>query len=157
MDWIQFATTVVAIIAVFLSVVTYVTNRRERRRIVKVSLSIGLITYGSTVVSESVIITCSNPGNRRVTVSSVFVLLPLDNTLVSRNQSDGSHVLPHDLEEGKSCTVWLPVKDVAENLKNHGFGNIVKFRGACRDAIGNVYKSKEISFSVDEWLNSETL
>jgi hypothetical protein len=153
---IQWPTVIIAIVAVYgamLSTYTALLNWRDKTRRVAVRLSLGFGVYGNQTGPTVLLVTASNPGSRTVTLTSWALRLPDKRQLWPPMPQ--SHVdFPHDLLEGKSCTVWVPAREVAEGLKGEGFSGRIKLAGLFRDAVGNVYTSKPIKFDIDGWLKS---
>jgi len=76
MEWPAIIIALVALYGAVLSTYTLLSNRSDRRRHVKVDLSMGFLTFPDRLSSHMLLVTASNPGNRPVTVCGVGINLP---------------------------------------------------------------------------------
>ncbi len=49
--------------------------------------------------------------------------------------------------------MWIPMRILANDLRQAGFLATIKLVGFYRDATGHVFKSKPYKFEVDKWLS----
>ena len=148
LDLIGVITAVVALYGAVLSTYTLVQNRREKRRHIGVAISNGFIPRGADLGPAMLLIRVTNPGHRAVTIQCPSLRLPTGGSVVFLEpQSDVS--FPHELAEGKNCTVWTEIGVVSEQLANHGHTGTVKLVAECDDAVGTTYRSKQWLFQVD--------
>ena len=148
MDWVASITALVALYGAVLSTYTLVCSRRDKQRQVKVELSTGFLATGPDLSAAMLFIGVSNPGHITVTLNIPGIQLPNRETLVFPDPL--SDVLfPHELPPGNKCTVWTPLADLAERLKEKGFSGKVKLVGFCTDAVGTTYKGKRWKLNVD--------
>jgi hypothetical protein len=150
--WPTIVTAIVAVVGALISVYTLWTTRREKKRQVKVELSVGLLTYydGPHTSPAMLVISASNPGHRSVILNSPGIILPNKNKVFFKiPQSDVRY--PHELREGVNCTTWTDLSELARTLREEGFSGKVKLVGFYTDAIGSTHKSKPLGLDVDEW------
>lgn len=150
-EWI-FAgvTALVALYGAVLSTYSLIVARRDKKRRVSVSLSLGLIGFAGRESPTVVLIEASNPGDRAVTLQPGMIVLPNGSQVVPKH-SNSSVPFPHELPEGKSCTCWIETDELARLLHEQGYRGQVKLIGAFRNALGTQYRSKPIKFSVEQW------
>jgi hypothetical protein len=63
----------------------------------------------------------------------------------------GNVILPHELLPGKSCSIWLGAKEVANALRQRNVSGKVKLVGYYKDATGRIYRSRPAVFDTNEW------
>jgi putative transposase len=144
MLWAQVITAVVAVYGAILSTYNALLRRKERRRLVRVELSMGLLATGPHLSRPMLILRASNPGNRTVTLTGPGVRLP-NGAQAFFPVPESNVEFPYDLPEGKSCSVWTEASHFARDLRNHGLSGTVKLVGFYRDATGTAWKSKPMS------------
>jgi len=128
-------------------------ERREKQARVHVSTKLGFSTTpGMPGTSDYLIFfDAANVGERPVTLNKPCLILP-DGRYLWLVGAQGIEPFPHELLPGKSCTVWEELREVAASLSREGFSGEIKVVCMFRDAVGNSYKSKPMSFGVDHWL-----
>jgi len=151
-DWSQIVTAIVAIYGAILSTVIFTSRRKEKQRRLKVSFSSGFLTYAHDLSEAMLFITISNPGNRDVTVNLPSILLPDRKTVVFPNPQSNVN-FPHKLKEGTECKLWTEIKDLAVQLKENGYHDIVKLMAKVEDGTGQIYKSKAWKIDLDKWVS----
>lgn len=157
MDWQSVAALITIAVALYgagLSTYNALAARAQKRRIVKVKLSNGMLTLASGLSDLMIFIEASNPGHRAVTINIPGILLPNKQTVVFPEPT-GNVSFPHILEEGQSCMIWTDARMLAKELAGHDLTGKVKLRGFCYDAIGTQYLSDKWVFDVDEWSKEE--
>jgi hypothetical protein len=63
---------------------------------------------------------------------------------------DSNVTFPYDLLEGKSCSVWITTKELADDLRREGYSGKINLKGYYKDAIGGDYESKSVKFNVEK-------
>ena len=96
------------------------------------------------------LIEASNPGDRSVILNNTGISLP-DGKTVFFPAPQSNVVFPYNLEEGKSCLVWTPIKEFASTLRKEGYKGTVKIIAFYKDQLGKRYKSNKFSFNIDGW------
>ena len=152
MDLRESATVVATVMAIYgaaLSTYNLLSARRDRARTVKVSLKWGIAA--PRLEPETVFISeAANPRGRPVTLTGCGILLPNRKAFVIP-QPMGSATFPHELAEGKNCTVLFPLGDVVRGLQQEGFTRRVELHATFSDALGKEYRSKSSKGDVAEW------
>ena len=141
----------VAVYAALLSTYTFWLSRRDKRRIVNVTLSFGFLTLPTGLSSEMLLLQYANPGHVPVTINNPGITLPDGRTLAFFRGTQGNVTFPHTLEPGTSCTVWDPAMNLVEQLTECGFTGSVRLVPFCRDQVGNSYKGKAFKFDLAYW------
>lgn len=148
--------TVVATIAggIF-GVYKLISEREEKKRQIKVRLSLGVIDENHHLSLIPVLfLEAINPGNRTVTLNIAGCILPKrknkdkENLKIYFPRSPGEIEFPYELHEGKNCVVWRELQDFAQGLMKQGYSGKIKIIGFYKDALDAVYKSKPIKFDV---------
>jgi hypothetical protein len=153
MNWNLVVTVLIALVALYgaiLSTHSLLLARREKARTIKVSISNGFLTFGPRLSELMILVEAANPGERTVTLHAPTLRLP-DGKQMLLPFGNSSVSFPYDLPEGKSCTAWIEAKEIAADLREHGYSGTVKFRAQFRDAVGNSFISKPWSFDINEW------
>lgn len=146
--WPGIVTVLVALYGAGLATWNSICRRRDRRRQLKVELSLAVVAQGG-LTSHTLLLKASNPGDRPVTVNIPGIFLPNRKQLVLVN-SGREFDFPHELHEGKSCTAWEEQRKIAQELREEGLSGTVKLVGFYRDAVGTVYRSKPLKFNIDQ-------
>ena len=150
MDWTTVVTAAVAVYGAALSTYTLIQNRKEKQRKISVKLSNGFLTSGPELSPAMLLIEATNPGNRTVILNTIGIFLPDGKTVAFPNPQSNVR-FPHPLPEGNSCTVWTPLKELAQQLRQEGYSGKVKLVGFYRDQLGTQYKSNAFAFDMDGW------
>ena len=150
MDWTTVVTALVALYGAVLSTYTLIQNRKEKQRQVSVRLSNGFLTFGPELSPAMLLVEATNPGDRTVILNTVGLSLP-DGKTVAFPNPQGNVRFPYPLEEGNSCMVWTPLKELAQQLSQEGYSGKVKLVGFYRDQLGTMYNSNTFSFNIDGW------
>ena len=129
--------------------VLYDYSRNIRR--LKVYLAYGFLTQGNIVGPNIISISVMNVGYRDVTLNSMGFILP-DKHYIMIIEPQSNVKFPYTLSEGKECSVWKIQKQLAEELKKHGYVGKIKLIGYYRSAIGTIFKSEPIDFDVEKAL-----
>lgn len=151
MNWTQIVIAIVAILGFGTSIYNLVVNIKRNRFNLRVTLTHGYIRPLGGSSAPVLTVDISNIGNRPACIKSCGFILPNKMYLTFTNPYPHAMAeLPHDLLEGKNFTFWYPIGLMAETLRKDGFGDTVRLIGFYKDAIGNTYKSKPLSFDIDK-------
>jgi len=148
-DWAIVITAIVAVYGAILSTYNLIIKRRENTRQVNVTLTWGLLSNMPEPITMF-FLKAANPGKRTVTLTECHIELP-DKSQLVMPYSQGTINFPHDLEEGRDCTVWFSVGEVVQVLLSKGYTGNLSIRAVYRDALGREYKSKPFKGKVSEW------
>jgi hypothetical protein len=97
------------------------------------------------------ILSASNTGKKTVTLTMMGLILPTKDKKYLDFLRPNSHVrFPHDLLEGKSCSVYIELKELSNELKQEGYSGKISLKGYYKDAIGGRYESKSIKFNIEK-------
>ena len=151
--WTDIVIALVAIYAAGLSTYTFIQDKRDKRPLLKVRLTYGILDY-VTRGEIAMLFSMSNPGSRPVTVTSVCLLLPDKRTMVVR-QLQGTAPLPVELQPGQGQTYWMLPRDVAQTLQKEGYRGVLNVRATCTDATGRDYHSKAGTFDIEARLKDD--
>jgi len=144
-------TLIIAVYGALLSTYSVWASRQEKKREIKVKLSYGLIANPLSVSPKMLMISALNTGPKRVTLASMGLIVPRkDEKYLTFLRPDSDVSFPHDLVEGKGCSVWVTTKEIAENLRHEGFSGKISLKGFYRDAIGGEYRSKSLKFDIEK-------
>jgi len=102
-------------------------------------------------VEKGILLGAMNVGSKAVTLSSVpSLLLPSEKQFVIFNSIIPVN-FPYELLPGKSCQVFIEIREFVQTLKELGYSGKIKIVGQFGDAIGNSYKSEPFDFNIDFW------
>ena len=127
---------------VILTTYTIIKSNKEKRRQISVKVSNGWLVYGPELSKFMLIITIANPGNRTVAINTPHIKLP-DRRVMFFPRPSSNVTFPHELEEGKDCTVWNEMEMLKHSLIKHGYSGKVKLEANVSDRTGKVYKAKK--------------
>jgi len=148
-DWPTIITAIVAVYGAILSTYNLLIKRKDNKRQVDVTLKWGLVGVMDKP-NAMFLLNAANPGKRTVTLEGCHIEFPNMKQLVMPYPL-GTIKFPHDLEEGKNCTVWFPISEVVEALVSQGYTGNVSICAVFRDALGGKYKSSLFEGNVSEW------
>jgi len=150
-EWHQVIAALIALYAAILATFTFVMNRREKRRPLKVIVSMGLPIRGPDVGDPQIFIRASNIGTRPITLNVPKLVLPSGDQLVLlRSSSDVD--FPCELADGQSCAAWTDARELARQLKfEQRLGGQIKLVGVFEDSAAQTYRSTPYGFNVTEW------
>jgi sRNA-binding regulator protein Hfq len=117
----------------------------------KVYLAYGFLTQGNIVGPDTISISAMNIGYRDVTLNSMGFILP-DEKYIMIIEPQSNVKFPYTLSEGKECSVSKMQKQLAKELRKHGYSGKIKLRGYYRSAIGTIFKSKPVDFDIEKAL-----
>jgi hypothetical protein len=147
--WDVVITLLIAIYGALVSTYSVWTARQEHRREIKVELSYGFMRNALAEVSPTLLIlSAMNTGAKTATLTSTGLALPRKKYLLFA-QPESNVTFPHDLPEGKSCSVWITNEELLKDLKREGYSGRIKLKGYYRDAVGGYYKSKSVRFNIE--------
>jgi hypothetical protein len=148
---IENVTLLIALWGAILATYKVISDYSKNARKIRVRIFYGILTQGNAGLPRTIQITAQNIGNRTVTLTSAGYILP-DKKYISIIVPHGSIELPHTLDEGKQCSIWQTQKELAEDLKEHGYSGKIKLTGYYGSAIGKTWKSKPTDFDIEETL-----
>ncbi len=140
---------IIAVYGAVLSTYTAWAARQEKKRKIKVELSYGFSVSPPMVGPKSLFISALNMGKPTVTLTSMGLVLP-DKRYLTPLYPKSNVSFPYALLEGKNCSVWIELKELAEQLKQEGYSGKVSLIGFYNDAIGGKYKSKPLEFDIEK-------
>jgi len=147
-------TLLIALWGALLATYKILSDYRKSIRRLKVEVSYGFFTLREGGVGSTVItITAINTGHREITLNSMGYILP-DNKYSVIIEPQSNVRFPYTLSEGKQCNVWRTQRDLAEELKDHGYSGKIRLRGYYRSATGETIKSKAIDFDIESALTT---
>lgn len=147
--WEKIVFAVVAVYGAALSTFTFIQNRKKANRTIEVTLSFGAFTYGSHLGDQMIFVKAGNVGEKRVRIEGLGLKLPNDKTVVLMNRPEFDR-LPHDLEEGTSCSSGAELETLRKQLKAEGFRGSVKVRPYAFDALGTYFYGKKKSIKTED-------
>lgn len=135
-----------------LTTYTVIKSNIERRRQLSVGVSTGWrpAFHDGSFGPQFLLITVTNPGNRKVIVNTPYLKLPDGKYLVTPVPS--SHVrFPYKLGDGDNCAIWIEMNEVKGSLLKNEYSGIVKLKGKVSDGAGKEYISKKsCDFNTDK-------
>ena len=149
---VQLITVIVAAYGALLSTYVFIVQRLDKRKHVKVSLSMGFLVFAPNLSDTQLLLQAANAGHRTVTLTG-WCVRPPGNEQILMPMSNSNPTFPCELADGKSATCWLEAKEVAMLLYNKGYRGTVRLRGEVRDATEN-FRSKPMKFSIEDWLRN---
>jgi hypothetical protein len=157
-DWTAAYGAVLSTILALFGAIRWFLERSEKRPRIQVTTNLGFSTVPGTPGTSDYLIyfEAANVGERPVTLNKPCLILP-DGRYLWLLGAQGVEAFPHELLPGKNCTVWEELREVAMSLSKEGFSGEIKVVCMFRDAVGNSYKSKPMSFGVDHWLAASLL
>jgi len=149
---IQIIVAVVAVYGAVFSTITFVSRKKEKKRQLEIKFSNGFLMYGQEPGEFVLFVEVSNPGYRDVTINIPSLILPDKKVVAFIDPYQSDVRFPHKLAEGTNCKVWTEMRDLAQNLKEHGYSGIIEINAKVEDGAGNIYRSrKPWKLNVDEW------
>lgn len=151
MNTYEIITAIVAGYGALLATYTLIVQVREKVRRIKVTFNPGFIETAGQLGESMFILNGANIGHVDTTLSG-HAITPHDGSQIIFRRPGAEHQFPYVLEPGKSCTLWLPAKEIASSLKSHGFSGVINIRGVLKDQTGKRFKSKAVQFNIESWL-----
>lgn len=96
-------------------------------------------------------VTAANIGHQPLTLTGIPSLVLPDTQKLVLTGGGSDAQLPHELLPGKSLNYWSNMKQLARELKQHGYSGTLEVVGEFGDAVGNKYKSKPFQFDLEDW------
>jgi hypothetical protein len=152
-DWAAAYGAVLSTILALFGAIRWFLERREKQPRIQVTTKLGFSTVpGMPGISDYLMFfEAANVGERPVTLNIPCLLLP-DGRYLWLLRAERHEAFPHELLPGRSCMLWEELKGLARSLSEQGFSGEIKVVCIFKDAVGNSYKSKRMSFDVDHWL-----
>ena len=123
----------------------------SRRRRIHVTVAWAIPAYNTHLGPRMLSIQAVNGGHQPVNLKSAGFLLPDEHQVVFPYAS-GTVKLPHQLDAGDNCIVWVNPGDIAFELKQNGYSGHVKLRGFYLDGTDKRQQSKSVDFDVEKHL-----
>ena len=136
--WLQYLTTFIAVLALFLSGLSLFLQRRDKKPKLNIEGSFGGVTYEPEPLY---IFTVSNPRDRTVTLKQITIGLPGFRKRVFGSLR-GPQPLPTKLAHGESAMYWVTFKELKRSLREQGYSNSAPVTLRAHDALGNVYEKR---------------
>ena len=150
-NWLLIITALVALYGAALSTVSFLLNRREKKRRLRVTTSWGMLVRGQTLSREMLIVKAANSGHRSVTLSSISIRLP-DQSHAFALAGITNPDLPCDLSDGRDCMAWLDPRELAAAMRQRGFAGVITICAVAKDALDVEHLSKSTRFDIERWL-----
>lgn len=150
-------TAIIAIASLAFGAYQYFDKKRSGRSRLKVELSNGALVYGNDLSDAMLFLKAANIGSVPVQLTSQHLMTAHPIYRFRKKMGlmnvSGNVSFPAVVEPGRSCTVWIPLRDLAESIhSNYGTRKRLKITGHYTDAIGNTYGSKKFTIDVKGWL-----
>ena len=100
----------------------------------------------------------NNVGQRNVTIETIGFKLPNDVMLFFTRTSGFDVILPqlpHELHDGKSISLLVERKILANSIIEQKLTGKVRVKGFCKDSIGNTYYSRKFPIDLNQVLSVE--
>jgi hypothetical protein len=121
----------------------------ENRRSLKVTLTGGAFTSGSSTSNLFLFTNVGNTGKRPIKIDSANLQLPNGRSIITL-QNDTNVTLPHLLTDGEGCRFWASYSALIDALREYGISEKTKIRAQVHDEAGGVYVSKWLKITLDE-------
>ena len=142
-------TLIVAVYAAGLSTYVAVVQRRDKRPQIEAKLAFGFLTFGPRLSDQQLLLTAANVGERTVTLAAGGLLLP-DKSQVISFANNSTDRFPHQLEAGKSMTMWFELGPLIGRLAERGHSGTVKVRAMFRDQTSREYLSSPLQLDLSQ-------
>lgn len=141
----QWVGSIATFAAVFVALKT--TNDASRNRI-KVTASLGFLTGVSSLSENMIIFTATNIGLRPVQLRSSGIVLPNKTQLVCPSRTQG--ILPANLQQSEHVMYWVPVKDIADSLRERNYKGKVNLKIFFADSH-DIRHWFTLKLNIDDW------
>ena len=147
----ELITTIVAIIALLLSIFNFIVDRVDKRQKLIVFLSEGKINIhypDSNTSEDGIFVEVVNPSQNKTTVITVNIeakgkrIVDLENFSTHEQQSS--------LEHGENAVYQLPKKELLQALKRENISGKVKVRALTSNALRKTFLSNAIIIDTNE-------
>ena len=151
MTTLEIITGIVAIYGALLATVTFVTQRVEKRRRLKVDLSLGFIAPDLAEPVDVVFLEAANSGDAPVHLSSCVLALPeTKEKLVAR--FNYSREFPVTLNPGESIKAWLKSETFIETVQRQTTVSSLTVIAEFSNKGGSIFRSKPQRFVLGRML-----
>ena len=134
---------VIAALSLVVSVYALYMQHGQQHERLKVKGSFGYLATAGSLSEEMVLLEVSNTGHRTVTISSYALRMPNNKVIVFPYRQQ--HVtLPYELAAGKSCTMCVPIIEVARTLASENVPEKTKLTPQFSTQGGKVFHGKSI-------------
>lgn len=133
----------IATLSLFVSVYALYLQHNQHNERLKVKGSFGFLATQGDLSEGMVLLEASNIGHRSITVSSFGLAMPNKKVMLLPYRQQ--HVsLPHELLAGKSCTMCMPLIEVARTLAREGVPENAKIIPQFSTQSGKIFNGKAI-------------
>jgi len=150
-NWEKVITILLGIYGAGLTTYTIWDKRRDRNPSIKVSLAQGIPLFGNRAGDPMLTIRASNHGEKEIKLTGVGLYLPKTKQNAPIFQPRSDRPFPCVLPAGESCSVFLDLKDTAQDMLEQGFTERVKLRAYIGDAADRRYLSNTFVLRTREW------
>ena len=150
MDVKDITTLLVALYGAGLATYVAFVQRKDKKPQVEARLSLGFLTHGPHMSDEHVLLTAANIGERNVMLSSGALLLP-DGSQVITFADNATERFPHQLEAGKSMTMWFELRPLVAQIRARGHSGRMKVRAKFCDQTSREFISKPMELDLSQW------
>lgn len=140
-NWYQLATLLLSVFGAYMVWREYNRKSNETKLNVNVKVSSGFISLSQGSSEHMIFVDVINKGEVSVTISSVFLKLPNNASLISTHHNSNV-MIPYKLEPRTSFKVWFGYNDVVDVLQQHKLKGKIKVCGIARDQTESIFKSK---------------
>lgn len=147
-DWITIG---LSAYGVLLTTILLIYGIYQNIRTVKVRQSLSLIRISRANIPTALTTICVNKGKRPVQINGFGFTLP--NKMVFSVVHPIIPInFPKRLADGEGFDIHINIRDMAADLQNEGYSDIIKIRGFVRDASSKRYFSKKMKFDINRWI-----
>jgi hypothetical protein len=154
-NWTAFIVPAVAIYGALLSTINLIAARRDKKAKIRIQMSLGYLAFLGSTSPEMALIEIINVGRDPVTINGIGMKLP-DKKALALLKPQSNVSFPHQLDFGKSCTVWTSVQELADQLCEEGYSRQIKLMPYCRDQIGREFRGKKMKFNSCAWSKADS-
>lgn len=151
MDIRSTLTLLLAFYGALLSTFVFITGRLDQRPRIRTSISLGFQVGLDGPSGNLLFLEAANVGRIDVTLASWSFLLPSKEKLICPGLVGPQVSFPHELRPGKSCTIYMPLREVLIALKGKGYEHSSKIVPEFTDQTGVVHKGKRLKLHKSWW------
>jgi hypothetical protein len=141
----EIVTPAVAAIGLGLSIYNTVQARRDKRPLLTVHVSFGVLVFGPELSDQKIMFDVGNGWEGTVTLASMCILS--GKRTMAFLQLEGERQMPVALSPGMSTKFWMNCDQLAAETIQAGIARHARFQVMARDALGNEYLSNKVSFN----------
>lgn len=133
----------IATLSLFVSVYALYLQHSQHNERLKVKGSFGFLAAQGDLSESMVLLEASNIGHRSITISSFGLEMPNKKVMLFPYRQQ--HIsLPHELLAGKSCTMFMPLIEIARALAREGVPESAKIIPQFSTQSGKIFSGKPI-------------